>query len=77
MAFLSKTRAAELRAQLKFFENLTRNAPMSEAERVAIGNYRMAICDLLCIDGGIDGCYMDDLRHAPRTAHKFGRPFNI
>ena len=72
--FLSKTKAAELRAQLKYFENLTRNMAsgrITPAEQVAINNLKMTICDLLCINAAADGCYMNDLRGAERTAYKF------
>jgi hypothetical protein len=73
--FLSKTRMDDLRAQLKFFENLTRNMDgrTTIAERIAINNYKLAICDLMCINNQVDGCYMKDLRSAPRTEYKFNK----
>lgn len=71
--FLSKSRINELREGLKFFENLTRNMDgrTTVAERVAINNYKLALCDLLCIDSRVSGCYMNDLRGANRTEYKF------
>lgn len=55
--FLSKTRMADLQAQLKFFTNLTINfdGRTTVAERIAINNYKMAICDLMCINNQVDG----------------------
>ncbi len=66
---------ADLQAQLKFFTNLTINfdGRTTVAERIAINNYKMAICDLMCINNQVDGCYMNDLRNAPRTEYKFNK----
>lgn len=73
--FLSKTRKKELRDQLKYFGNLVRefDGRTTVAERIAINNLRMTICDLLCIEAKQNGQYMNDLRGTPRTEYSFNK----
>lgn len=73
--FLSETRKKELRGQLKYFENLVRefDGRTTVAERIAINNLRMTICDLLGIEAKQNGQYMNDLRGTPRTEYSFNK----
>lgn len=73
--FLSESRKKELRSQLKYFGNLVRefDGRTTVAERIAINNLRMTICDLLCIEAKQNGQYMNDLRGTPRTEYSFNK----
>lgn len=73
--FLSETRKKELRGQLKYFVNLVRefDGRTTVAERIAINNLCMTICDLLCIEAKQNGQYMNDLRGTPRTEYSFNK----
>lgn len=73
--FLSESQKKELRSQLKYFGNLVRkfDGRTTVAERIAINNLRMTICDLLCIEAKQDGQYMKDLGGTPRTEYSFNK----
>ena len=73
---LSQTRIKELKAQLKFFDNLIRefDGRTTTLERIAINNFRLTICDLLGICARQAGCYTNDIRAMPRTEYKFDKP---
>lgn len=73
--FLSESQKKELRGQLKYFGNLARkfDGRTTVAERIAINNLRMTICDLLCIEAKQNGQYMNDLGGTPRTAYNFSK----
>ena len=72
---LSKSRKDKLREQLRYFQNLMRDSDcrITVAERIAIRNLQMTICDVLCIDAKTSGQYLKDLRGAPRTEYKFNK----
>lgn len=72
---LSKSRKDKLREQLRYFQNLVRNSDYrtTVAERIAINNMCITICDVLCIESKTDAQYLNDLRGAPRTEYKFNK----
>lgn len=72
---LSKSRKDKLREQLRYFQNLVRelDGRTTVAERIAINNMCITICDVLCIESKTDAQYLNDLRGAPRTEYKFNK----
>lgn len=72
MKILSKSRETQLRDTLHYLDRFTREnaGKITEIERTAINNLKFTICNLLCVDNKVSGCYLNDLRECPRTEFK-------